>query len=166
MKQKNENKENNRTMKQKFNAFDFVIVLIFIITFSVIGIRIHDKSPKISDTKKFSFTIEIKNVNQDFQNKISIGDEIRDSGHGYFYGNISNLKVKPAQKITEDNNNSSYVLSDIPEKNDIEITVACNANISDDSITIENNPIRIGKLMPLKSKGYVMYGYIIDMETE
>ena len=54
----------------------------------------------------------------------------------------------------------------MPDKIDMEVTVECDANISDDSISVESNPIRLGKLMSLKSKGYVVCGYIIDMETE
>ncbi len=153
--------------KFKFNAFDAIIILIFILILSAIGIKIYEKSNQsVNDTHKFSFTIEAKNLDQNFKDKISVGDKIRDSVHGFFYGCVSNLKVKPAQKIVENNINGTYILTDIPQKNDLEITVECKANVTDDAITVDGHPIRIGKLMSLKSKGYVVYGYIIDMEVE
>ncbi len=153
--------------KFKFNAFDAIIIVIFVLILSAIGIKIYEKSSQsVNDTHKFSFTIEAKNLDQNFKDKISVGDKIRDSVHGFFYGHVSNLKVKPAQKIVENNTNGTYILADIPQKNDLEITVECKADVTDDAITIDGHHIRIGKLMSLKSKGYVVYGYIIDMEVE
>ena len=153
--------------KFKFNAFDAVIIAIFLLILTAIGIKIYEKSNQtVNDTQKFSFTIEAKNLDVAFKDKVSVGDKIRDSVHGNFYGQVSDLKVKPAQKIMEDNINGTYVLADIPQKNDLEITVECKANVTDDAITIDGRPIRIGKLMSLKSKGYVVYGYIIDMKVE
>ncbi len=167
------NKENGKKEAAKkkskhiLNAFDIVIVIIILLIITVFGMKIYNKSSSIlQDTQKFYFTIEALELDKDFQEKISIGDQIRDNIHGYFYGKVSDIKFKSAKKITENNVTGEFVLSQIPDKIDIEITVECDANISDDAITVDTNPIRLGKLMSLKSKGYVVYGYIINMETE
>ena len=168
--------ENNSKIKSKatkkkskhiFNAFDIVVFIIILLVITVFGMKIYNKSNVASqNTQKFYFTIEALNLDKDFEKKICIGDQIRDNVRGYFYGNIHNVKSKPATKITENNITGEYVLTKIPDKIDIEVTVECDANVSDDSITVDSNPIRLGKLMSLKSKGYVIYGYIINMKTE
>lgn len=161
--------DEKKTSKPKhiFNAFDITICIIILLIGSIVFIKFLDKHNSSSQaTSKFYFTIEALSLDKDFENKISKGDQIRDSVHGYFYGKVCDFKSKPATKITEDNYNGTYVLADVPDKIDMEVTVECDANISDDSISVESNPIRLGKLMSLKSKGYVVCGYIIDMETE
>ena len=168
---KKDNKANSDSKKKKFrfNIFDVCVVLSFIVISSLLGMKLYEnRINNLNNNRDFYFEIEALNLDSDFKtkNKISIGDEIRDSVRGFYYGKISKLKAMPAKKITEDNINGCYALASVPDKIDLRVTVKCKANYSDKAICIENNPVRIGKLMSLKSKGYVLYGHIIDMQTE
>ena len=170
-KNKDKDKENEASKKKKFrfNAFDLCVLLSFIVIFSLLGMKLYEKRLKdLNANRDFYFKIEALGLDEDFEtkNKISVGDEIRDSVRGFYYGKISKIKSMPAKKITEDNINGCYALTNVPNKIDLQVTVKSKANYSDKAICVENNPVRIGKLMSLKSKGYVIYGHIIDMQTE
>ena len=126
------------------------------------------KLQNLNNNHDFYFTIEALNLDSDFvnKNKISVGNKICDSVRGFYYGKISKIKSKPTKRVTEDNINGRYVLANIPDKVDLEVTVKCRASFSNDAIKVNGHPVRIGKIMALKSKGYILYGHIIDMQAE
>ena len=48
----------------------------------------------------------------------------------------------------------------------MKVKIKCRADISENKICVGEREIRIGKPMFLKSKGYVLVGYIIDMDID
>ena len=57
-------------------------------------------------------------------------------------------------------------MSELEDKTNLEVQIKCLANINSDKICVGEREIRIGKPMFLKSKGYVITGYIIDMDAD
>ena len=152
MSEKDANKKDVVKSKKKlFNGFDFFVLLVFILVGCFVFFKLNKKVGLKNDVSDFCFVVEAKELDKNFLdgNKIDIGDKIYDSVYGSYYGEICDIKNEPAKIIVDDNINGIYVLSELEDK-----------------ICVGEREIRIGKPMFLKSKGYAIVGYIIDMDID
>ena len=166
---KDENKKDVVKKKKKlFNGFDFFLLLAFVLIGCLIFFKFNKKVSFKKNMSDFCFLVEAKELDKNFldDNKINIGDKIYDSVYGSYYGKICDIKSEPAKIIVDDNINGIYVLSELEDKINLKIKVKCRASINKDKICVGEREIRIGKPMFLKSKGYVLVGYIIDMDID
>lgn len=169
MANKDGKKDSIKEKKLFFNVFDIFLLLGFICIVSFVFIKFNKKlGLKKENVDEFCFTVEAKELDNNFVNSVNIkaGDRIYDSVYGSYYGEILNIKKKTSEIITEDSLNGTYVLSELEDKTNLEVQIKCLANINSDKICVGEREIRIGKPMFLKSKGYVITGYIIDMDAD
>lgn len=163
-----EKKASSKKKKLFFNMFDIFLLIGCICISSLVFIKFNKKlGLKKESVDEFCFTVEAKELDNDFVSGINIkaGDKIYDSVYRSYYGEILDIKKNPSEIITEDSLNGIYVLSELEDITNLEVKIKCLANIDDDKICVGEREIRIGKPMFLKSKGYVITGYIIDMDT-
>lgn len=147
----------------KIKLFDVIILFICIAIVSLVVLKFYRKSA-VADTKNISFTVEALSVETDCP--LKAGDEIRDNQRGYYYGVVSEITSAQAIKVVEDVSSGVYVKSQVPDRMDLHVTISCKGNETDKDITVEGNPIRLGKLLSLKTKGCVINGYVLDIRTE
>jgi hypothetical protein len=157
----NNTEEHRYNKRKRINLFDLFIVSIGVILLIVIvkNNRINTVDKNI---KNICFTIKVLALNNDFN--ISVGDLISDNVSNFDYGKIISIASKPATRITDNNITGEHVLANIPDKIDLDITIKCSADVSKNAITVSEHDIRLGKMMFLKSKGYVISGYLTDIE--
>ena len=164
-----EKKSRDKKKKLFFNGFDIFLMVVIICIMGFAFVKFNKKlGLKKENETDFCFTIEAKELDSNFldDSKIKIGDKIYDSVYGSYYGEILEIKKKPSEIITEDNLNGTYIMCELEDKINLEVQVKCLANINADKICVGEREIRIGKPMFLKSKGYVITGYIIDMDLD
>ena len=169
MSEKDENKKDVVKGKKKlFNGFDFCVLLIFVLIGCFVFFKLNKKVGLKNNMSDFCFVVEAKELDKNFldDNKIDIGDKIYDSVYGSYYGEICDIKNEPAKIIVDDNINGIYVLSELEDKINLKVKIKCRADISENKICVGEREIRIGKPMFLKSKGYAIVGYIIDMDVD
>lgn len=152
------------------NLIDLLVLIILIVALVFIAPNflggVVSTSGIGADAKDVYFTIELAQTTEEFADKIQIGDLIKDNLRGYYYGTVSDITVMPSVVTSHDMENAKYVRVEMPERYDIHLTVKCNGTESDKTITAEGQEIKLGKMMVLKSKGYVAAGYVISLRTE
>ena len=59
-----------------------------------------------------------------------------------------------------------YVSNKIQEKSDVYVKLTADVTTSDTKFSKDNLPIRVGDEMPVRGKGYVVKGYVVDVTEE
>lgn len=154
---------------KRFNALDVFICLAIFAAVTAAGLYLggNVNNPVMaSEQKTVYFTVEIMHTQNNFADKIKLGDTIEDSVKGYYYGVVSDIAVEPTRIPSFDADAGVVIRAEVPERETICLTVKCNGTESDTEIAAEGQVIKIGKKMTLKGKGYAVGGYISEIRTE
>lgn len=148
------------------NLLDLIIIIAAI--FAAILIFKYISGNAVKGTRQtIHFTVELNDVTDAFVDKIQPGDEIKDSIKGYYLGTVSRVTKKPFTLVNWDSNDNIYIKSDVPDKNTVLVEIKANGLIDGDkSIHAGEVPVRVGKEMSIKGKGYARTGYVVDLQEE
>ena len=152
-------------MKRKFNFFD-VLIIIVIIAIAVFGIKL------FSDTSEdaalsgddVSFTVEIKECENDLANKIKPGDKIYDSIKGGYYGEVTDVQTAQSTAVVANTKDGKYELVEYPNRTNVYVTIkGTPTSMTDANIQFASQKVKVGTVAYLKSHSYVGYGYVVDI---
>lgn len=154
-------------MYKKFNLLDMFFVLLIVVgVFAAISMTSGKNVAAANGNKTVYFTVEIVGLPKGFDEKIKIGDVIKDSTRGYYYGTVDKIEFEPAKALVRDIENQKFLLVPIPEKYTLLLTVKCNGSETDTEILAEGQPIKVGKRLAIKGKGYAGSGYTTVIRVE
>lgn len=153
--------------KIKFNIVDLLILLIVVIIL-IFGYKLIKSSDNKLNTqesqeKQISYNVLSTGNLQDATRFPKIGDKAYDSVTQEYIGEISNISVENHYGYFYSQNLGEYVKEEIPNTYDMKITISGNGYETDTDIIVENQNIKVGKLINVKSKGYVFVTYVIEI---
>jgi len=153
-----------QAVKPRFNIIDAVVVLIIagVVAFGVWFFGGATEEPNVH----VYFTVELRNLEPNFDDFIELGGEVRDSIRNYFLGYVYDILVLPAHIITFDVENREYVMETIHDRVDIYLTVRGRGFASDYAIYVEGQLVTIGREMPIRGRGFVGTGFITMLRTQ
>ena len=159
-------------MKKKFNIVD-VIIIVVVVAVIVAGCFIYfnfknsnNNASVRGSTAKIEFVIEVNNVTETVANSfkaaegsaVSFGDTTSGSG------TISFVEIVPFKKWVKNTEDGEYVVSEVPNKYTVNITIQSDVEKTDTSYTSGSEVICVGKSMSFNSFGIAAEGnYIIDL---
>jgi len=150
--------------KHKFNIIDAAVVIV-IIGIIAAGIWFFWSSGDGADINAY-FVVEIRDQMPNFFDTIEIGGEIRDSIRNYFLGHVVDAHYQPATMVSFDYMTESFILTVIPERYDVYITIRGTGTENNSVITSNGQAVRVGQEMFLRGTGYAGIGFITELWTE
>lgn len=152
--------------KIKFNFVDVIIILAVVAMF-VFGINFVKKGVTTSQQyPKISFTVEIKCMPEDYDEKFKIGDKICDSVKGDTFGVVTNITSKPATDLVEKSDEGVYSIAEYKNREDVYITIEGTPTQYGADVIIAQQKIKVGEMLYIKNIGTVGRGYVVEMKTE
>lgn len=157
-----------RDLMKKFNKLDLILFVIAVI--AAAAAYLYLKAPSspigIEYNKNVYFTVELSYMQEDYADKVSVGDIIKDSTRGYYYGVVMDVSSEPTKRITSNLESGEYIKTEVPGNYTVYITVKCVGTESDFEIKAEEQVLRIGKRLTIKGVGYAGIGYVTSLWTE
>ncbi len=153
-------------MNKKINIFDILIIVVLIAAvfagYKMLAKTGEDAAGAVSEV---SFTVEITNCENDLASKIQTGDDIYDSVKGGYYGKVEMVETKQSTSVVSNAQNGKYELVEYPNRQNVYITIkGTPTSMTDANIQFASQKVKVGTVAYLKSKKYVGYGHIIDMD--
>ena len=111
------------------------------------------------------FTVEFLGVEDWFGEKIEPGDRVSDSVRGFYLGEVVDKEILPREINAWNAVEERIQRVEVPGEFTVLMTVKANGTVSDSEILAEGQPIKVGKEMFIKGKGYAHEGYIVSIET-
>ena len=109
------------------------------------------------------FVVEIKDVDEHWADRIKLDDDIKDSIKGFYLGRVEAIEVEPNEVTLFDYNESRFVQTIAEDSYTVNIRIIADGTETEAEIKAGQVPIKVGKLMTIKGKGYAQKGYITDM---
>lgn len=152
--------------KLKFNFVDIIILILVVFVF-IAGNKFINKSVDVnSNIPEVSFTVEVTNVENDYKDNFSIGDEVRDAIKGDMLGVITHIEAKPATILTENTIGGTYEIGKYADREDVYVTIKGTPTAFGANVIMAQQEIKVGNKMYFKKPGCVGRGYIVKMDIE
>jgi len=153
---------------KKINVLDAVIILVVLIA-CIFGYRYINKQQKVIAPKNTTKVIYQVRTNESFPNTFEMIEEgtiIYDSIKNSPIGTVIKKEIVPSERSEMNLNDGKYVLTELPEKEyiDILITIEADANYTEQNISVGDYIVKVGKEAFVKGKGYAGAGYIVSIE--
>ncbi len=151
--------------KAKFTVIDALIVIAVICAAAVCAVKVFPSLMSGSESAEAEFTVLVSSADNGFSESMSVGDVISLSYKDKVDGVITAIESEPAQVMTFDSINGVYNYEDVPDKEDIKVTVRADVEVNDFTVMADDStPVKVGVEMPIRGKGYVTSGYVIESE--
>lgn len=152
--------------KVKFTFIDFFIIF-FALAVIVTGVFFL-KSGAGSDTEmnKVHFTVLATNQQKGISELINEGDDVVISFSEDVHATVSEAYEEDRKDYYFNTFTGRYVQGKVQGKSDVYVKLTADADITDTAIIRDGLPIRVGDEMPVRGKGYVVLGYVVDVTEE
>ncbi len=155
-------------MRIKFNAMDFVIVLLILVV-AVGGFLFLTKGNQtqtVTENAIVELSVEVARQEEGFSKLIKVGDEVVLGEKEKLHAKVKGIEVKPATMVGYDIVEGKTLESVQPNKYDVIVVLEGVGREADDFIKIGETPIRVGKNMAMKSKDWAGYGFVLTVDAK
>lgn len=159
--------QNKKTFGLRLNLFDTIVIVAALLVGGILlWMQMKPAAPDAAPAaEKLRFTIVLEKTVPGTGSQVENGDLLVDTIKNYEIGNVVSSKTVPAQDFALDEASGCYVLADVPEKEDIYITVESNAVVTDESVTVGTGYVlRVGEWIFVRGPGYLGSGKVYAIE--
>ena len=152
--------------KAKFTIIDFFIVAAVVV---VLGVGAYFLMPKNSEetSSKINFTVLATEQNKGASSLLNAGDDVIISFSSDVHATVVDVREEDRTEYFFNNFTGKYVSDKVDGKSDVYIELTCDAEVTDSEIVTDHDlAIRVGDQMPVSKKGYVVNGYVVDVQVE
>jgi len=152
----------NIKKKKRITIFDIFIVaaIIAVIAYVAYTLVVVPMKNRGVD-RQIEFTVEMTATTKDIVDLVKVGDIVTITNRPS--ATVVKVEALPARKSAVDYTTGNYVMGTIPDRYDLLVTVAADANETAKEITAVGTPIRIGTMVSVEGQGYSVNGYVLDM---
>jgi hypothetical protein len=160
-----ETKKKNRS---KPGVLDAVIVILIIIAalFALYFLFGKGAIAGGGETKRISFSVELRKMDPQFVENIKVGEKIYDNEKGYYLGTIAGYESSEHEVITPvpDLDSGVKYAAKVPGFLDVRIIIEGDAVVTSQSTTISDSLIAVGEIKYVRSKSLAGKGYIVSVD--
>ena len=175
------NENNNSTQhtqkrtRRKFNVVDFLlIVVVLLICASLVYLFLPSslvKNITADQTVPLSYVIEVKGVDEQYIDNISVLDLVQDSVSKGELGTVEAVENNPYSELKynmqQEEDNGVGILSSIKGKYNLTITVTATARYEEgEGYTVNGTRIAVGEKIYAKFPNYACEAYCISLEQQ
>ncbi len=159
--------QNKKAFRLHLNLFDGVVILaaLAVGAFLLWSQLKPADSPVAPAAQKIQYTVVLKKTVPGTGAQVEVGDPLIDAVKNFDLGRVVSAETCPAQDVALDTENATYVMTDVPEKEDVYITVESSAVVSDEMITLGSGyVVRVGEVIYVRGPGYLGSGTVYAIE--
>ncbi len=162
---KDENKPKKRSV---FNLFDIVVLLVIVVLAAVlIMIRSGGAEQVFAEPQPIHYTLELTSLINGSGSDIKVGDQLMDRIAKYDIGVVEEVEVTPMRNLVSDLENGTLVLREVPDHENVYVTLSADAIITDTEITVSTGYIiRVGSSVSVSGPGYQAAGTIVAIRED
>lgn len=150
----------------KLNILDLFIVLFLVLVLAAGGWYFTRDGAMKEDKAYVEYTVEVVSKEDEYLEHIILGEKVVDGITKQEMGEIIRFEVKDAVQIKENMVERKFNAAKVPEKHDVYITIALDADINYPDICAGDEKIKIGKNVSLRSESAAMHGYIVGIDYD
>lgn len=160
--------EDKKTFRPHFNIFDVVIILLAV---AVVGaaMLLRNRSTGGETTARATvpirYTVELSRAPKDMVNQIRVGDDIYRSTDSAYMGKIVDVRHTAHQENEYAISASGFVRYEVPESDDIYITVEGQGYWTGKDLIVEGVSPKVCGEMYVKGKGFARLGFVVSIDT-
>ena len=151
---------------KKITFIDVLIVLFVAVAIAAAAIILKPSADVAENTKKLSFTVLATAQQEGLSELVNAGDDVVISFSEDVHATVVEAYEEDRVEYHFNNFTGKYVSNKIPEKSDVYVKLTADVTASDTEFSKDNLAIRVGDEMPVRGKGYVVKGYVIDVTEE
>lgn len=159
--------QNKKTFRLRLNLFDGIVILITLLVGGVLlWTQLKPAAPTSAPAaEKIRFTIMLQKTVEGTGARANAGDLLVDTIKNYEIGNVVSAETVPAQDFALDEESSCYVLSEVPGKEDIYLTLESSAVVTEEAVTVGTGYVlRVGEPIYVRGPGYLGSGRVYSIE--
>jgi hypothetical protein len=149
----------------RINIIDFIFVLVLILAIAG-GVYkmgfLNSLEESTESQNKAIITFMVKEVFPSAADAVEIGGEIKELRSNQVFGKIIDKEVQPYTEAAPDQN-GTWVLSEVPDKINIIITVEAYTPFSED-MKLGSRDAKVGSMIDLKGPKFAVEAYIIGIQ--
>ncbi len=155
--------------KRKWGALDIVILVIVL---AVIGAAVYyfthnnvgDSAASSGDTD-VTYVVEIKDVDEDIENIVVIGDDLYYTESGAYIGEITSVERVPYYVDAYQQDTGTMVSEDVDGKYNVKVTVSARADVSESETSVNGVPVMVGSALNVNASTFGGNGYCVELEV-
>ena len=151
---------------KKITFIDVLIVLFVAVVAAAAVIILKPGADKTVDTRKLSFTVLATAQQEGLSELVKAGDDVVISFSEDVHATVVEAYEEDRVEYHFNNFTGKYVSNKIQEKSDVYVKLTADVTTSDTKFSKDNLPIRVGDEMPVRGKGYVVKGYVVEVTEE
>ena len=152
--------------KGRFTFVDIFIVLMVVVVAAVGYLILKPGSAQKADTKTVKFTVLATEQDEGVSKLIGEGDDVIISFAEDVHANVVNAYEEERKDYYFNAFSGKYIKGKVDNKSDVYVELTADAVVSDTEISVDGLAVRVGDWMPVRGKGYVVTGYVIDVTEE
>lgn len=154
-------------MKVKFNAMDWVIVLALaaVVLAGVLLLGGGSGGSQTAETKRVQLIIELTDRDETFINLPQVGDTAMIGVKEKMETVVTNVEILPATKRAENIVDGWAGSSELPGRYDVRITFEGEGVETNQAVTVNGVPARVGEEAFVKSKNWAGAGFFVGVNT-
>ena len=152
--------------KAKFTIIDFFIVAVVI---AVLVAGVYFLMPKNTEEKPstVNFTVLATEQDKGVGSLFEVGDDVIISYSADVHATVVGVREEDRTEYFFNNFTGKYVSAKVENKSDVYIDLTCDADVTDTEIVTDYDlAIRVGDKMPVRKKGGVINGFVVDVQVE
>lgn len=156
--------DNKGRLFGKLNLLDLLFVLLFIAIIAAAGIIFSGGETTKSSTMPITYTVEIQNQDAAYFEHVTVGEQVTDGVTKAPMGEIIALSKEPAKVVAQAND--KMVLVNPEGRYDGFVQIQADASVSYPNLLLNDNPIKIGTSLALRSETLAMHGYVVAIDYD
>ncbi len=159
--------QNKKTFRLRLNLFDSIVIAAALLVGGVLlWMQMKPAAPTAAPAaQKIRFTVVLQKTVPGTGAQVETGDLLVDTIKNYEIGNVVSVETVPARDFAPDYENGSYVLADVPDKEDVYITMESSAVVTDEAVTVGTGyALRVGDWIYARGPGYLGSGKVYAIE--
>lgn len=155
--------DNKGRLFGKINLLDVFFILVLLAALGVAYLLFAGNGSSVGEIP-IVYTVEIQNQDAAYFEHITEGEKVIDGITKSPMGKIVGFSKEPAKIVTQAND--KLVLATPEGRFDGYVQIEANAAVSYPDLKLENEAIKIGKAVALRSESAAMHGYIVAMDYD
>lgn len=144
----------------------FLIIMVVVIAFFAIRLSEIKDVVAASDTVPIEFTVELTHQDTGFYSHVKPGQKIYDNKKGYYIGELVAAEEVPYMGLASDMEAEAVRDYPVEGRSCLLVTVAADADISDEFILVNDVEISVGSEMFIRGSDFAGKGYCVVVNEE
>ena len=151
---------------KKITFIDVLIVLFVAVVAAAAFFVLKPGTNSAQNTTKLNFTVLATAQQEGLSELVTAGDDVVISFSEDVHATVVEAYEEDREEYHFNSFTGKYVSSKVKGKSDVYVKLTADVTTSDTGFSKDNLAIRVGDEMPVRGKGYVVKGYVVDVTEE